>query len=380
MSDRTFPDEFVPNIQGSSYHPKWIKANPAEASKWSTYRDACIAHLGGTSDPPVPALSTKYGKALVAAGKLHVSVTDIGAEYNPPAPPPPPDPGTLTIAPPQPGAVLYGPDATSAYAHAGAMVDMNSAETPGAIAVSNAGGHVFVYVDAIVTGSGGNYASLINNTNSYGPAIGQWPGQTQQYNSYGYVRDLLLLVSSGKLLNILNFIVSDNPHMAGFFCDDLGTSNPQYGYSGSPLAAAGNGYSIPTTTFYNAVIAVVNVFRQVCNAHNLMMLVNGMFDGRGNGGYPTRSTHGCSLAEGSCAEHQTNQGTNFWPVYLASSQWATASPLTAGDTTHFVIATPGDTSWNSTTGVAWIAQQSNYQTVPPVWTSFHATGLPTHVT
>jgi hypothetical protein len=94
MSDpnRTFPDDFVPNIQGSTYHPKWVKANPSEASKWGAYRDACIAHVGGTADPPVPALSTKYGKALVAAGKLHVSVTDIGADWGPVTPPPPPPP------------------------------------------------------------------------------------------------------------------------------------------------------------------------------------------------------------------------------------------------------------------------------------------------
>lgn len=96
--ERTFPDEFVPNIQGSSYHPKWVRSNPGEASKWEAYRDACIAHVGGDPVPAVPSLATKYGKALVAAGKEHVSVTDIGAALPAPEEPPPPSPtGTLTL-------------------------------------------------------------------------------------------------------------------------------------------------------------------------------------------------------------------------------------------------------------------------------------------
>lgn len=98
---RVFPDEYVPNVQGSSYHPKWVKANPAEAAKWATFRDACIAYKKGDS-LAVPSMATKYGKALVAAGKEHMSVLDLGADYGgpPPPPPPPPDPtwtGPITI-------------------------------------------------------------------------------------------------------------------------------------------------------------------------------------------------------------------------------------------------------------------------------------------
>lgn len=96
MSD-PFKDEFVPNIQSAnktSYN-QWKSSNPGEAQKWEAYRDAVIAHAAkpqGTSPTP-PALQTKYGKALVAAGKLQVSVTDIGADYStPPETPPPPPP------------------------------------------------------------------------------------------------------------------------------------------------------------------------------------------------------------------------------------------------------------------------------------------------
>lgn len=89
--ERIFPDEYVPNAEGSTYHKQWLKNSPADAQKWSTYRDAAKAHVEGTPPPAKPAMSTKYGKALVACAELHVSVTDIGAEYQPP-PQPPPDP------------------------------------------------------------------------------------------------------------------------------------------------------------------------------------------------------------------------------------------------------------------------------------------------
>lgn len=284
-------------------------------------------------------------------------------------------PGGLSIAPPQPGAVIYGSDAPSSYYHAGAMVDMNSSETAGAIAVSNAGGHVLVYVDIIASASGGNYTSIINNANAYGPAIGLWPGQTSPYNAYGYVRDLATLVTSGKLLNVLNKVVADNPHMAGFFADDLGTTNPQYK---SPLGTQGNGYTTPTTTFYNAVIAAVQVFRDVCDAHGLILLVNGGFDGRGNGGYPTRGSHGCSLVEGTCAEHQASTPGAFWDVYMSAAQWANDSPITSGQALGFVIANAGDTGWRTHADIAWIAYQTNYSSAPNPWSGFHTTGLPTH--
>lgn len=102
--EKIFPEEFVPNIQGSSYHPKWIKSNPNEAQRWEQYRDACIAHVGGKPVPQVPQMASKYGKALVAAGKEHVSVTDLGADYDPPEPnpeppPPPPPPPSGDVVP-----------------------------------------------------------------------------------------------------------------------------------------------------------------------------------------------------------------------------------------------------------------------------------------
>ena len=283
--------------------------------------------------------------------------------------------GVITIFPPQPGAVIYNSDAPSSYARAGAMVDMNSAETPGAKAVSNAGGTVLVYVDTIADGSGGNYAGMINNANYCGPAIGRWPG-ANRFNDYGYVRDLRILVNSGKLKCILEKVVADNPHMGGFFADDLGTTNPQY--SGS-IATPKNGCSAPTDEFYNAAVNTMKVFRQVADAHGLMVMSNGSWAGPlCNGGYPIRSQHGTSLAEGWCIEHHSRDA--FFAAYTGSSQWADASPITKGQPAHFAIVSPGDSSWNSDPNVAWVAQQNTYASAPPIWTSnFHPTGLPTKV-
>lgn len=97
MSDETrFRDEFVPNIEGSTYHPRWVKANPSEASKWQAFRDAAIAYKHGDT-LAVPTMATKYGKALAAAGKEHMSVIDLGAApVTPPPPPPPPAPSAVT--------------------------------------------------------------------------------------------------------------------------------------------------------------------------------------------------------------------------------------------------------------------------------------------
>jgi hypothetical protein len=65
-----FPDEFVPNIQSGEYHKKWVRANPGENARWVAFRDAVIA--GQQIAPPV--MSTYYGRALVAAGKEHMSL------------------------------------------------------------------------------------------------------------------------------------------------------------------------------------------------------------------------------------------------------------------------------------------------------------------
>lgn len=98
-----FAHEFVVNVQGSSYHPKWVRANPGEASKWAALRDALVADPDAV--PVVPLLSTRYGKALVAAAELHMSVSRIlgimhGTGENPSIPPSEPPPSGIPAQPP----------------------------------------------------------------------------------------------------------------------------------------------------------------------------------------------------------------------------------------------------------------------------------------
>ena len=86
---RIFPDEYVPNVEGSAYHSKWVSANKnGDAPKWVAFRDALLA--GQT--PVVPAMATKYGKALVAAGKEHMSISHFVGQVTNPYPPPDPVP------------------------------------------------------------------------------------------------------------------------------------------------------------------------------------------------------------------------------------------------------------------------------------------------
>lgn len=78
---RIFPDVFVPNIQAAPYHSKWKQQASGDNHRWEAYRDACIAYKKGQPAPAVPAMATKYGNALVAAGTEHVSVVDLGTVW-----------------------------------------------------------------------------------------------------------------------------------------------------------------------------------------------------------------------------------------------------------------------------------------------------------
>lgn len=98
---RIFPDEFVPNAEGTPYHGKWVRANPSEASKWAAFRDDVVARKQVV--PPV--MATKYGKALVAAGKEHMSISHFVGTVTPPFPAPVPPPAggggnSLPLQPP----------------------------------------------------------------------------------------------------------------------------------------------------------------------------------------------------------------------------------------------------------------------------------------
>ena len=74
MSDESdlalFADAYLANAERVPYHAKWVKANPKEVQRWLPFRDAVLA---GDS-PPAPAMSTRYGRALVAAGEMQIAM------------------------------------------------------------------------------------------------------------------------------------------------------------------------------------------------------------------------------------------------------------------------------------------------------------------
>lgn len=94
-----FANEFVPNAEGVAYHGKWLAANKnGDAPRWAAYRDALLRG----EKPAPPAMATKYGRELVAAGKQHVSISNlVGVVTNPfpgPDPPLPPPPAGDVLA------------------------------------------------------------------------------------------------------------------------------------------------------------------------------------------------------------------------------------------------------------------------------------------
>lgn len=94
--DRIFPDEYVPREQAASTHKKWEQANPnGDAPKWRAFRDKALAYKEGDAPVAAPDMATPHGDALVAAGKLHMSVIDLGADYATTPPPPPSGTGVL---------------------------------------------------------------------------------------------------------------------------------------------------------------------------------------------------------------------------------------------------------------------------------------------
>lgn len=92
-----FKDQFLPNIrQATITYKGWRTRYAAEATKWDAYLAQVEGHQPGAPRPAAPVLTSRFGKALVAAAELQVSVTDIGAVYPPPGDPPPDQPTITT--------------------------------------------------------------------------------------------------------------------------------------------------------------------------------------------------------------------------------------------------------------------------------------------
>jgi hypothetical protein len=182
---------------------------------------------------------------------------------------------------------------------------------------------------------------------------------------------------SAKLEGVLELMVAENPHMGGWFADDLGTRSY---FSGLDWDA------LPTETrqeYRDRAIALAQIFRRVADRHGLMFLVNGSWMGgpleTSGGGYPEMMQDGCALADGGVLELHVPDA--FHVNYSSSPQWASWSATTQGTSFQYVIAPSDDIrdAWIESGSCAFVSTQTEYGQVPVPYSPLHPTGLPSGV-
>ncbi|WP_156036179.1 hypothetical protein [Blastococcus sp. URHD0036] len=280
----------------------------------------------------------------------------------------------MTNLPAQAGGVFYGGGSgATAYAHPGGLVvaGRDNYQDPAFEQVSAGGGSVLIYLDALIDNDYGRYHDMLINASACGPATSRWPGNYQA-NEWGFLNDFRVgSVLQSKFRCVLEAMVAENPHMAGFFADDLGSRSWYPGVNWS---------TFPDRAAYRAgAIALTQTLRSVADAHGLVVLVNGTWSANDGGGYPDAAQSGNALADGGFVEHHDGQIGYFGP-YGCSSQWAAQSPITRGRAINFAVTntSAGRTEYVNSGCYAYVNQQSDYSGVAP-WGSFHPTGLPSRV-
>ena len=249
---------------------------------------------------------------------------------------------------------------------------------------ATAGAHVLIYLDAIIDNNYGRYHQLLMTDSECGPATGRWlnsSGQPIKVNQWGNLGDFRpgSVMHQGKLECVMEKMVAENPHMAGFFMDDVGSR------SWFPDLNWGTFGSANQQAYRDGAIEVIKTARRVADRHGLMVMVNGTWSAgtlaNNGGGYPTMSQHGMSLADGGFVEHHDGE-IAYWRGYSESPQWASQSPLTQGKAFNYAVMNTdaGVTEFRNSGAFAYVGKQVDYGTYPPPWGPFHATGLPTGVT
>lgn len=294
-------------------------------------------------------------------------------------PPSPPTSTTITNLPGQPGITAYGSSsAVNPFAHPGALIIAgrdNYADQPMKNA-SAAGATVLIYLDAIIDNPYGRYHDMLVKSSVCGPATSRWPGGPNA-NSWGNLQDFRVgSVVQSKLRCVLETMVAENPHMAGFFADDLGSRSWYPGFSWDSWGTTNQ------QAYRNGAIALAQTFHDVAVEHGLMLMVNGTWTAgslaSSGGGYPDASSHGLSLADGGYIEHHSTSELAYWIAY-SKGQWGTATGNVSEGKPFMYVQASDDTTRNvySNAGVAaFLSSQRDYDTAS-VWGSFHPTGLPT---
>lgn len=234
-----------------------------------------------------------------------------------------------------------------------------------------------VYLDCIIDATYGRYQGLLLQASEFGPAVPRWPGMPK-YNDWGYLNDFRAgSVLERKLEGVLERMVAENPHMGGWFADDLGTR---------PYPGSFDWTRVPTSTqqaYRDGAIALSKIFRRVADRHGLIFLVNGTWAGgslpTSGGGYPDMMQHGCSLADGGVIEH--HEPNAFQVNYATSAQWATQSAVTRGTSFQFAIARTDEIrdQWRTRQACAFAVTQNDYGRVPAPYSRLSPAGLPSRV-
>lgn len=220
------------------------------------------------------------------------------------------------------------------WAHPGALVvaGLTNYNDPWIHTIANAGATVLLYFNAFdmyFDGVGGGpYTNMFFQASEYGPAIPRWPGDIKSYQfpdgSWVYMADIRTAADGGgilqaKLPGVLQRVLSDNPHLSGFFMDVLGT------YAWNLEIDFSTWTATEKAKYRRGAVAIAQTCRTLADAHNLFIIANGTWlkDPQG-GGYPDTTQHGCSLVDGGCAENQPYD--TFWEGYLNAAQWGQATP------------------------------------------------------
>lgn len=360
-----------------------------------------VVAVGATADPCASKFSSKTIAKLkaytacrddrqdAALKRIESKLDKLGATPPPSESSPSPTAGSSAGAvrnsivnlPGRPALTAYGSaTAARAYQHPGALIisgrdNFDATEMKDA---SKAGATVLVYLDIVIDNSYGRYHKLLDDASACGPATSRWPGQPKA-NQWGYLQDFRKgSVVQSKLHCVLEQIVADNPHIGGFFADDLGSRSWFPGFDWSSWGTSNQ------RAYRDGAVAAAETFHEVAAEHGLAFLVNGTWTAgslaTNGGGYPAVNAHGLSLADGGYIEHHATSELGYWTSY-AKGQWGTAkNSVSQGKPFMYVQAMDDATrdAYNKAKVFAFLSAQSDYDTAS-VWGPFTPTGLPSHV-
>lgn len=278
----------------------------------------------------------------------------------------------------QPATLMWDGDTyrALAYAEPGALVvagRVNYAD-PAFKTVAAHGGSVLVYLDPVIDNAYGRYHQLLLEPSRCGPQVEPWPGRPRA-NSWGMLNDFRPgSVLQRKLRCVLQLMVEENPHMAGWFIDDVGSRSWFPGFDWDAWSPQ------MQRDYRRGAIAISRTVREVADEHGLVFLVNGTWTGgplaaRG-GGYPDPARDGNALADGGFVENH-DESADFFTPYACSRQWASMSSVTQGSAINFATTRTWDglASYVRSRCFAYVNKHDAYDFAPP-WTGFHDLGLP----